>query len=1087
MPSDPTWFTNLDQSVQDLLLGGTGNLIGNLATQAVNGLLDAARKEARRRFAPPATRQALDDALAQALAQTVAWLTDDRDEASHFVTLLAAWLGRAAVIEQLDRLVEPVADAELDLALLTEEFSAAGWSAEHLGAGRSFPALVATLTEHFYQAAARQPALQGVIAIGLLRGLAARLTHLAAESATQSDLLRTITALLERFAPLPLGEVERAYLRRLYRQCNDLPLARDERALPEGGPRLQRVYVDLYLDLPPTLAQVSDRLALPTAKRRQAVRLLQEGWVGGPDAELRAPRLKEAAALGAPLGRALDDEQRQQLAQELEMDDERRTAALTNVTPVELLAQQRQFVLLGDPGSGKSTLTQRLAALLAVAGAEEAALLHDLGEEGRAALDDLLTALGGWRLPLRVVLSRWAQRLTDEQLAAPACTADLLIECLRLLGQTTVGLTESQERTLKTRLEANPPTLLLLLDGLDEVSDEARRRFLLAAIGDFHQAYPQVPLIVTCRVRPYRAWQESGAALPLPVFALAPLTPPVIERFLGRWHAELVRAGLYEAPIADQAQTWLARTLRDPARRELQEMARTPLLLTMMTSVNYRHGLPDSRAKLYDRFVHQLLYEWERRKQTDPGQPAGLDRLLRAAGVDDNKLNHALNGLAFAVHAQRLGDDTVDIAGGDLQQALLALHPGPRPAAAGWAVEVLDLIADRSGLLHRVDTAGVGVYKFSYGIFQEYLAARWLATGSDYVRKFRDKIDQEAWRESLLLAIGFQVAVQNPPVYDAALIVIDELWHEEGLDEAARWRRWLLLGEAYIQLLTPQGAQLSSLAASAQRMNRTIPPDLTTLLQNPAAPPATRLAAGLLLADLALDPPGLDDWVTINAARSLGDEFRMGRYPVTNAQFRRFVDDGGYAPANETRWWSTEGRKWKEQYNWTQPRYWNDPHCNRRTQPVVGVSWYEAEAYCVWLTAQLREQGEIKETEEIRLPTRQEWEAAARGSHGRKYPWGSDDFDPRRANTKESELSQTTPVHMYPTGSTPTGVWDMAGNVWEWTNEIDVEGWVYLKGGSCYNDAEGAKVSAAGGGYARYGWQVDYGFRVVVVPLSRAR
>ena len=169
--------------------------------------------------------------------------------------------------------------------------------------------------------------------------------------------------------------------------------------------------------------------------------------------------------------------------------------------------------------------------------------------------------------------------------------------------------------------------------------------------------------------------------------------------------------------------------------------------------------------------------------------------------------------------------------------------------------------------------------------------------------------------------------------------------------------------------------------------------------------------------------------------------------------------------------------------------YWRTSRFNQPTQPVVGVSWYEAEAYCVWLTAELRGQGVITERDEARLPTPAEWEAAAHSSHGRAYPWGSDTFDPARANTEESGLKRTTPVHMYPDGVTPDGVWDLAGNVWEWTGETHTNGNPWLKGGGWNWEATQARASARVRsrplGLLLWNW-FDYGgFRVVVVPISR--
>jgi formylglycine-generating enzyme required for sulfatase activity len=151
--------------------------------------------------------------------------------------------------------------------------------------------------------------------------------------------------------------------------------------------------------------------------------------------------------------------------------------------------------------------------------------------------------------------------------------------------------------------------------------------------------------------------------------------------------------------------------------------------------------------------------------------------------------------------------------------------------------------------------------------------------------------------------------------------------------------------------------------------------------------------------------------------------YRIGRYPVTNAEYRQFVEAGGYTE----KWhgcWTAAGWAQKEQVQWTEPRYWRDETLNQPTQPVVGVSWYEAVAYCYWLA---------KVTgKPYRLPTEAEWEKAARGPDGRIYPWGNE-FDSGKCNTQEADIGHPTPVGQYsPAGDSPHGAADLAGNVWEW-------------------------------------------------------
>jgi formylglycine-generating enzyme required for sulfatase activity len=104
-----------------------------------------------------------------------------------------------------------------------------------------------------------------------------------------------------------------------------------------------------------------------------------------------------------------------------------------------------------------------------------------------------------------------------------------------------------------------------------------------------------------------------------------------------------------------------------------------------------------------------------------------------------------------------------------------------------------------------------------------------------------------------------------------------------------------------------------------------------------------------------------------------------------------------------------------------------------RDHPVVDISWEEANAFCAWLAEQ--HVGGVGHGA-FRLPTEAEWEYAARGADGRSFPWG-EEFATRLANTREGALASTTPVAAYPDGASPHGVYDMAGNVWEWTASLD--------------------------------------------------
>ncbi|MFM7582473.1 MAG: formylglycine-generating enzyme family protein, partial [Caldilinea sp.] len=136
------------------------------------------------------------------------------------------------------------------------------------------------------------------------------------------------------------------------------------------------------------------------------------------------------------------------------------------------------------------------------------------------------------------------------------------------------------------------------------------------------------------------------------------------------------------------------------------------------------------------------------------------------------------------------------------------------------------------------------------------------------------------------------------------------------------------------------------------------------------------------------------------------DAFAIAKYPVTNSQYACFV--------------AATGRR--------APSHWDGatPPEGRRTHPVVNVSWEDAAAFCAWLGEQ--------EKATIRLPTEAEWEKAARGTDGRKYPWKGP-FDKTRCNMNETGIGGTSPVGIFPAGESPYEVAEMAGNVWEWVND----------------------------------------------------
>lgn len=148
------------------------------------------------------------------------------------------------------------------------------------------------------------------------------------------------------------------------------------------------------------------------------------------------------------------------------------------------------------------------------------------------------------------------------------------------------------------------------------------------------------------------------------------------------------------------------------------------------------------------------------------------------------------------------------------------------------------------------------------------------------------------------------------------------------------------------------------------------------------------------------------------------EAFRLGRYPVVNADYARFIAE--------------TGRSWKS------PEA-HDPE--RRNAPATDLTWHDANAYCAWLTLRWRAEGRIEPHDVVRLPTEPEWERAARGDQPDAgdqtivYPWGTQ-FQPDACNSEEAGFNRTVAVGLFPKGRSPFGCFDMAGEVWEWTTTL---------------------------------------------------
>jgi formylglycine-generating enzyme required for sulfatase activity len=159
-------------------------------------------------------------------------------------------------------------------------------------------------------------------------------------------------------------------------------------------------------------------------------------------------------------------------------------------------------------------------------------------------------------------------------------------------------------------------------------------------------------------------------------------------------------------------------------------------------------------------------------------------------------------------------------------------------------------------------------------------------------------------------------------------------------------------------------------------------------------------------------------------------EFDIANMPVTVGQFATFIESEAY---QQERWWSKSGWDWINclsdgwgRENRRLPDAWNIQK-RRISHPVVGITFFEAEAYCNWLS--------FYKKKIVRMPDEKEWEYAARGSDGRPFPWG-EEFDSTLTNTLESERFDTVEASLIDSDASPFDVHDMAGNVQEWTSSL---------------------------------------------------
>ena len=693
--------------------------------------------------------------------------------------------------------------------------------------------------------------------------------------------------------------------------------------------------------------------------------------------------------------------------------EQRISTETVSVNVDRALADHRHLAVLGDPGSGKTTMLRYLALLYA----------RDLASGGAVVAEKLKLKESGYLpilLPLRQIGSFLREHPSREN---DTFGHKLLLEFL---------FTSLENERIKLPADffdtyLNSGEAVILLDGLDEVADEDLRRQVSRLVEAFTDAYPTCRFVVTSRIKSYTGAARLGgdyATTTVRDFVLAD-----VENFLSTWHRLIAvgQMGTGQSALdfaADQTAQLMA-AIRENVR--IRELAINPLMLTVIALVHRdRVKLPDRRAELYAEAVDVLL------GKRDEARGIKALPILGKQAFDTGDKRLLLQSIALAIHEK----ERKDIDAEDLRR-LLAEHFAemlPEKRGVRRAVErFLQNIAERAGILI---ARAEGVYAFSHLTFQEYLAASAIAARDDYLSYTLERSADAWWREVILLEAGYLSMQSKERTTNLIKAIIEQQEEPEPYHNLVLGAESLRdVGENRVS-----GNLGSSLRTQLQAELETPVPDgwmgkvRTRLTRGMTAEQLTarRVSAANALAHVGgnqywSSPYGEPEWVDIPAGefwmgsetdQSFSDEkpvhkihlpaFQISRVPITNAQYAFFIEATEYEA----------------------PRHFEDGRApkGKESHPVINVNWHDALAYCKWMS-------EVS-GKNITLPSEAEWEKAARGSQDkREYPWG-DDFELTRCNTSELGLGTTTPVGIFQEGASPYGVLDLSGNVWEWTRSL---------------------------------------------------
>lgn len=771
-------------------------------------------------------------------------------------------------------------------------------------------------------------------------------------------------------------------------------------------------------------------------------------------------------------------------------------------------ALRTHFVLLGNPGSGKSSFLRHLTLCLA----GELRQRHgDNAVPPNAHLATLRDTNLAACTPIYMEMHDLVRQVFPP--LPPTPENPLLLPTVEdfwryLRSNLLVGQLAPFETELLTLLRTGKA--ILLLDGLDEVphaDDRRRRQQIKAWVLTLQQTYPLLRMIVTSRPSAYHAedWTLVG-------FGHTYLQPLGLEQLRKLAQALFQVSKLPQA--VDAANAFIA-DVRDHPGIEPSLYA-NPLFFTLLAALwlsGDRRQLPTTQAELYRRAVDLLLAQWMRQRIDGKSIKDWL-------GVDVGTLRALLERLACTVHEQsQLEEDTTLFRTGHLLDLLddagLALN----------AQAVADYLEHYVGLL---TSPRRGYFYFSHRSLQEHLAACELTCPNPH--RFPAIDPDHLFPQGLIKRVQQQPALWE----NVAWLAADELLRQQRSSDL--WAFIDGLCQPYIEEEGRYAVAVPVAMAMARRhdlcaidrtahANRSIRYAYDALLQAAQRAltddrnflPEERSLAGELLGrrpehdtrkGVGCRRDGLPDidWVKIPGTNDQGGQeflyqederrteatFWMARYPITYCQFQPFLAEDGFYLSQL--WEGLAAPKDERAKPGAQAfPFWNHPREN--------VSWYDAIAFCRWLMrkAQLAPAllpPEVQSCSDwrITLPTEWQWEKAARGWHGRSYPWG-ESYIPGHANIRETDensgyhdLQKTSAVGLYPQNRSPFGIVDMSGNVWEYClNEYSNPQCVQeesharhvVRGGSWGSHAYFSSLTFRGNSFGQRNF--NNGFRVVLV------